>query len=102
MTKDKNFYKTFFRLLVIISLQNIVVYAVNLADNVMIGAYSETSMAGVALVNQIQFLLQMLSMAVGEGAVVIASRFWGKKDTAPIKDVAALSMWLGLVIAAVI
>ena len=102
MTKDKNFYKTFFRLLVIIALQNIVVYAVNLADNVMIGAYSETSMAGVALVNQIQFLLQMLSMAVGEGAVVIASRFWGKKDTAPIKDVAALSMWLGLVIAAVI
>ena len=88
-------------MLVVIALQNIVVYAVNLADNVMIGSYSETSMAGVALVNQIQFLLQMLSMAVGEGAVIIASRFWGRKDISPIKNVASLSMWLGVAIACI-
>ena len=38
--KDKGFYKSFFTMALTISLQNIIVYAVNLADNVMIGDYS--------------------------------------------------------------
>ena len=37
-----------------ISLGNIIVYAVNLADNIMIGGYSELSLSAVAVVNQIQ------------------------------------------------
>ena len=58
--KDKYFYKTFFSMTGVIALQNLITFAVNLADNVMIGGYSQTALSGVAMVNQIQFLLQML------------------------------------------
>ena len=71
ITKDKDFYKTFARLTSVIALQNIIVYAVNLADNIMLGSYAESAMSGVALVNQIQFLLQMVIVGVGEGVVIL-------------------------------
>ena len=58
--KDKDFYKSFFSLTGMIALQNVITFSVNLADNLMLGAYSEEAMSGAALVNQIQFLLQML------------------------------------------
>ena len=87
ITKDKDFYKTFARLTSVIALQNIIVYAVNLADNIMLGSYAESAMSGVALVNQIQFLLQMVIVGVGEGVVILGSRFWGRKTLEPIKEI---------------
>ena len=59
MIKDKYFYKTFFSLYLVVALQNIIVFSVNLADSIMLGSYSETAMSGVSLANQIQFLLLM-------------------------------------------
>ena len=40
LVRDKQFYKLFFTLAMTISLQNVIVCAVNLADNVMIGGSS--------------------------------------------------------------
>ena len=101
ITKDKDFYKTFARLTSVIALQNIIVYAVNLADNIMLGSYAESAMSGVALVNQIQFLLQMVIVGVGEGVVILGSRFWGRKTLEPIKDVVSIGLKCGFLIAAV-
>lgn len=53
MKKDTIFYKEFFTLYIALVLQNVVTLSVNLADNIMLGAYSETSLAGVAAANQI-------------------------------------------------
>lgn len=94
--RDKAFYKTFFRLTCVIALQNVLVYVVNLADNVMIGTYSETSMSGVALVNQVQFMLQMLVSGAGEGMIVMASRYWGERDIPSIHKTVSIGMWVGL------
>ena len=48
---DKNFYAALFPLLIIISLQNLISYSVNMADNIMLGAYSQNALSGAALVN---------------------------------------------------
>ena len=40
ITKDRSFYKSFFRLMLMLVLQNVIVLSVNLADNIMIGMYS--------------------------------------------------------------
>ncbi len=95
-TRDKTLYKKFFLMTLIIALQNVIVYGVNLADNIMIGAYDQTAMSGIALVNQIQFFLQMIIMGVGEGIVIIASRYWGQKDMNGIKRVASVGMQIAL------
>ena len=60
MVKDKAFYRNFFSLYVALVLQNVITLSVNLADNVMLGAYSEASLSGVDAVNQIQFVFQQV------------------------------------------
>lgn len=94
--RDKSFYRTFFRLTCVIALQNVLVCLVNLVDNVMIGAYSENAMSGIALVNQIQFMLQMLINGAGEGLIVMASRYWGERNPDAIHKTISVGMWMGL------
>lgn len=48
MTKDRGFYKNFFTIYIALVLQNVISLSVNLADNMMLGAYSEVSLSGVA------------------------------------------------------
>ena len=94
--REKYFYERFFSLTITIALQNVIVFGVNLADNVMLGRYTESALSGVALVNQIQFLLQMFVMGIGEGLIIIASRAWGAKDTDSIKRALSVTMRLCL------
>jgi putative MATE family efflux protein len=94
--RERQFYRTFLRLTMVIAVQNVLVYAVNLADNVMIGGYSELAMSGVAIVNQIQFLLQMLIAGAGDGLVVMASRYWGERNIDSIHTPGAVGFWMGV------
>ena len=73
----KGFYKQFFSMYVLLVLQNVVTISVNLADNMMLGAYGEIALSGVAAVNQIQFVFQQILVALGEGVVILASQSWG-------------------------
>lgn len=93
-----NFYAIYIPLV----LQNIITLSVNLADNIMLGAYSETALAGVAAVNQIQFVYQQLIMALGDGLVIFGSQYWGKGEVQPIKKIAASAMYGAVVFAAVL
>ncbi len=83
--RDRQFYKMFFTLAMTISVQNVIVCAVNLADNVMIGGYSELALSAVSVVNQIQFMVQMIAVGFSNGLVVLTAQYWGKKDLASIK-----------------
>ncbi len=100
--KEPSFYRQFFTLYIALVLQNVVTLSVNLTDNVMLGAYSETSLAGVAAANQIQFVYQMLLAAFGEGMVILGSQYWGKQQTKPMKKIAAMMMQLGLAVMVVL
>ena len=75
-TKDKGFYSAFFGMFVMIALQNLIAYSVNMADNIMLGSYNQVSLSGAATVNQIFFVVQQLSMSIGEALVTIASQYW--------------------------
>lgn len=100
LVKDRKFYRTLFPLIAVIALQNVITFVVALADNVMLGMYSETALSGAALVNQIQFLLQMVVGGIGEGMLVMTSRFWGAKDITSIKKTTAVGLLLGIITAA--
>lgn len=97
--KNKTFYRNFFSIYIALVLQNVVTLSVNLADNMMLGAYSETSLAGVAAVNQIQFVYQQFLLALGDGLVIFCSQYWGRKQMAPMKKIAATAMHAGLLFA---
>lgn len=96
MVKDRSFYRSFFSMAAVIAMQNLITYAVNLADNVMIGGYSQDALSGVAMVNQIQFLLQMVVMGIGNGMVVLGAQYWGKRQSDPIRRITSIGMVLAL------
>lgn len=96
--RESSFYRSFFSLAGLITLQNLVIFSVNLADNVMLGMYSETALSGANLALQIQFILQLLIIGIADGLVVIISRYWGMAQTAPIKHVANIGMKFGLLL----
>ena len=53
----------------------------------------------MAAVNQIQFVLQQLTVAIGEAVVVICSQYWGKKLIGPMKKIGAVAIQTALFIA---
>jgi putative MATE family efflux protein len=100
----RDFWRRWAVLLLTVAGQNIIVYGVNLADNIMIGrlgAAAEMAISAVFIVNQIQFLLQMILNGVADGTVVICSRYWGEKNLADIKKAASAALRTGLIISAV-
>lgn len=102
MLHDKTFYRTFAILTLSLALQNLLTYSVNLADNIMLGRFSQDALSGASLCNQLQFFLQMLVQGVGEGVVVLGARYWGKKNLKPIPDIIGAGLRFGVSIAAVL
>lgn len=95
MIRDKQFYKSFAILTLSIALQNLLTYSVNLADNIMLGRFSQDALSGASLCNQFQFFLQMLVVGVSEGIVVLGARYWGKKDIKPIPSIIGCGLRFG-------
>ncbi len=100
-TRRGSFYRAFFPLLGVISLQQLAALAVNLADNLMLGSYSELALSGATLVNQLQFVLQQICAGTGLGIVVLASQYWGQRRTEPIKKIVAIGVCSSLAVGAV-
>ena len=102
MIRNKAFYQGFFSLTLSLALQNLLTYGVNMMDTVMLGRYSQTAMSGVSLCNQVQFLLQLLAVGAGEGAVVLGSQYWGKNRLEPILHIIGAALRFGGALAAVL
>lgn len=99
--REKSFYKSFLTLTLFIMLQNLISFSVNLADNLMLGAYNETALSGASIVNQVQFLLQMIVSGFASGVVAIGSQYWGKGETKPIKKIIAIGLPFALFVGVV-
>ena len=95
LIREKTFYKSFMALALSLALQNLLTYGVNMMDTLMLGRYSQNAMGGVSLCNQVQFLLQMLVVGAGEGAVVLGSQYWGKNKLDPIPHIIGAALRFG-------
>lgn len=100
--RTQPFLKHFFIIYIPLVLQTVITLAVNLTDNIMLGAYSEAALSGVTAVNQIQFVYQQLLFALGDGLVIFCSQYWGKQQTDPMKKISSVSMRAGLGVAIVL
>ncbi len=98
LTRDRRFYSTLWHLMIVIVLQNMIAYSVNMADNIMLGAYSQNALSGAATVNQIQFVLQQLTIATGDSLVALASQYWGQHKIEPIRRLTGIALVAGAVL----
>lgn len=99
-TKDRSFYHTLFKMLIVVALQNLVAYSVNMADNLMLGSYDQTALSAAATVNQIFFMVQQFALSIGNALVVLASQYWGEKRTEPVRTLTGIALRLGIIISA--
>ena len=71
-TRDSGFYKTLFRMLLVVAMQNLVAYSVNMADNIMPGVYSQDYLSAAATVVVAQLMEEALTVAPTPFAVLMA------------------------------
>lgn len=67
-----------------ITLQNLVNFAVNLVDTVMLGQLGEMPLAASSLANQLFFIVTLVVYGIGGGANVLIAQYWGRKNLPPI------------------
>ncbi|MCR5666483.1 MAG: MATE family efflux transporter [Eubacterium sp.] len=101
-TKDRTFYKALFGMLIVVALQNLVMYSVNMVDNVMLGRYSQEALSGAATVNQLFFMVEQFALAISNTLVAISAQYWGQNRTKPIRSLSGIAMRLGIIISIVI
>ena len=101
-TRDKEFYRVMFPMLLTVALQNVVTYSVNMADNIMLGSYSQASLSGAATVNQIFFLMQQFAISVGNTLVALSAQYWAKENVAPIRTLTGIALKLGAIVSAIV
>ena len=102
LTRDRSFYKTFLKLCLALMLEQAVILSVNLADNLMLGTYSEAALSGVAAVNQIQFVYQQVVYAIGNAVIVLGSQYWGQQRIHEIRSIAAMGIRQEIILAAIL
>lgn len=95
-TKDRSFYQSLILLAVPISLQNLVTFAVNFADNVMIGSLGDDAISGVYVGGQLQSVVQMFVGGIEGAILILAAQYWGRKDRDSIRKVVSIGVKFAL------
>ena len=108
MTKDREFYRTIFKIAIPSAFQSLITMLVVLVDNMMVarlgGGDNSFALAAVSQTNAITAFFTATLMGIVGGSAVLISQYWGKKDTARIKQVFSIVMMLcaGLAVVVVI
>ncbi len=95
--ENRSFYRSLASLVIPITIQNFITNAVNSADVLMLGYVGQTELSAVSLANQFQFLLSGFFFGISSGVVMLASQYWGKKDTDSIQAVMGIATKIAFV-----
>lgn len=84
MVSEPLVYRDYWKSLILfslpIALQNLIFTALNMLDVYMVGQLGETSIAAVALCNQIGFIHVLFLFGISSGSSIFVAQFWGKRD----------------------
>ncbi|MGI6239592.1 MAG: MATE family efflux transporter [Christensenellales bacterium] len=100
MVRDREFYKTIFRIALPSALQALITFFVVLADDMMVAALptGEIPQAAVSQINAITALFTATILGFASGSSVLIAQYWGKRDTERIKRVFSIVTLLGVAI----
>ncbi len=87
MVKEKSFYKTLLTIALPVALQQLISLGVVMLDNVMVGGLGDVALSAVAQANQVTVFFTYIVRGLSGGAALLISQYWGKRDTARIKQI---------------
>ncbi len=97
----KQFYKRLLLLAVPIMIQNAITNFVGFLDNIMVGQLGTEPMSGVAIVNQLIFVFNLLVFGGLSGAGIFGAQFYGHGDHKGVRDTFRFKIIMGILITAV-
>lgn len=97
MTRDRNFYKLIVAIALPIACQNLITFAVSMADSVMIGRLGEIPLSAVSLANQLFFVFMLFIFGLGSGGNILIAQYWGKGDTSSIHKIISIMYKVAIV-----
>lgn len=102
MITDKKFYKSVLAITLPIAVQNLISMATSLMDTVMLGRADNTGvfLSGSSLANQPFFILSLISFGLSGAATVLASQYWGKRDTKSIRTIFSIVLKVAFALSA--
>ena len=98
---DKNFYKMTLTIAVPIIIQNLLTNLVSMADNIMVGQLGTNQMSGVAIINQLFFVFNLLVFGGMSGAGLFSAQYFGQKNHNGVRDVFRMKILIGITIIAI-
>ena len=90
IVREKAFYKSLLAIALPVAMQNLIMFAINMADTVMLGQLGEVYLSASTLANQVGFLFLLFIFGVGSGTNVMAAQYYGKGQIEEIHRVMVL------------
>ena len=96
--KSNSFYGTLLRLALPMMIQNIISFAVQMLDSIMVGLLGDRAVSAVTLANQPYFIFTTIVYGLASGGSVLISQLWGQNEKKKIKKVMTLIIVLSAAI----
>ncbi len=96
---DKAFYKRLFIVAAPLVLQQLITTSVQLVDNVMVGRLGESAIGSVSIVNQLYFVVILITFGAMGGAGVFSAQYFGSQNFARLKQTFRFKVLVGMIIA---
>lgn len=77
---DKAFYKKYIMIALPMIIQSAITNFVSLLDNIMVGKLGTEQMAGVAIVNQLFFVVMLANFGIVSAGGIFGSQYFGQQD----------------------
>lgn len=85
--KATMFYKNLMRIMIPISLQQLMLALVSASDAFMLGFISQDALSAVSLAGQVQFVFSLFLFAITAGVSIFAAQYWGIQDKRSVEKV---------------
>ena len=102
MVREKQFYKTLLLIALPVALQNLLTFAVNTLDMVMIGSMGDVTYAATAQANYVSIYMMTIVRGLVNGAAILISQYWGKNDIRRIKTIFGIGMKTSLLVSVIV
>ena len=101
MVRDKQFYRTIFKIAIPVAFQSMISLLVVLADDIMVSSLADGKLAQAAVsqVNAITMFFSATLMGLVGGSGVLISQYWGKRDYNRIRMIFSIITMLCIMIA---
>jgi putative MATE family efflux protein len=83
---NKQFYQKLWQIVIPIVIQQLLIASVQLVDNIMVGRLGESAISSVAIVNQLNFVVMIITFGLMGGAGIFTAQFSGAKNVEGLKE----------------